>query len=91
MSLRDPAFIISSLTPTRDGRSISSHNTDLIIRIHLLSPRSGFARAGSVFAATFVLGEEGRDPGVVDEIDCSREEAEEEEVEEDAVDCGRDK
>lgn len=83
MSLRDPTLVISSLAPARNSRSVRANNTNLITWIHLLSPGGRFASAGSVFTTAFLLREQGCDPGVVDEVDCTCEETEEEEVEED--------
>lgn len=87
MSLRDPTLVVrSGLSATRRGRAIRSSNPDLVRGIDLFAPRGRLPGPRGVFAAAaFLLREERGNPGAVDEIDSPREEGEEEEVEEYAV------
>lgn len=77
---RDPALIIR-LRTTRHSRSIGTQNPDLLTRIHLLGPMSRLPGPLATFALAALLGEEGRDPSVVDEVEGSHEGDCEEEVE----------
>ena len=83
MSRRDPTFVVR-LGATRHSRAIRTNDTDLVGRIDLLGAAGGFLGALAAFAAATLLGEEGGDPGAVDEITGAGEGGEEEEVEEDS-------
>ena len=83
MLRRDPALIVG-LGPASDGRSIGTNNRNLFGGIDNLGAAGRFLRALTTLAAAPLLGKERRDPGVVDEVDGSSEDTEEDEVEEDA-------
>jgi hypothetical protein len=78
----DPALVV--LGASSDSRAISTHNSNLLRGVDLLGALRGLLRALTTLAAPLLLGKEGGDPGVVDEVDGASEGAEEDEVEEDA-------
>lgn len=80
---RDPTLIVCLRTRCHSW-SIRSQNTHLVRRINFLRATRGALSAVAAFASARFLGEEGGDPGVVDEVACASEDSEEEEVEEDA-------
>jgi hypothetical protein len=83
---RDPALVEStSLGTSSDSRAICANNRDLVGRVDLLGSLRGSLGALAALAAPFLLREQSRDPGVVDEVTGAAEGGEEEEVEEDAV------
>ena len=87
----DPTLIVRFRRCTaRDGGAIGAQDGHLIARIDAFASRGGFAGAGGVFTASGAafLGEEGGDPGAVDEVTCAAEDGGEEEVEEEAVERG---
>ena len=87
----DPTLIVRFRRCTaRDGGAIGAQDGHLIARIDAFAARCGFAGAGGVFTASGAafLGEEGGDPGAVDEVTCAAEDGGEEEVEEEAVERG---
>ena len=79
---RDPALIV--LRAGGDSRAISANNSDLFGGIDLLGALGGLLSTLATLAAALLLGEEGGDPGVVDEETGTSEGAEEDEVEEKA-------
>lgn len=80
---RDPALIV--LRAASDSRAISTNNSDLLSGVDLLRSLRGLLGALATLAAALLLGEEGSDPGVVDEVDGTSESAKEDEVKEDAT------
>ena len=84
MPSRDPALIVS-FGARSDRRAIGTQDRDLITRIDLLAALSRALRTIAALSTTSLLRKQRRDPGVVDEVDGSAKEGEEEEVEEDAV------
>ena len=84
VSRRDPTFIIG-LASGGHSRAISTHDTNLLAWIHFLGTGGGALSSLAALAASLLLREESRDPGVVDKVAGAGEEAGEEEVEEDAV------
>lgn len=79
----DPARI-ESLGATGDGGSISAHNGDLVSGINALASTRRLLGALAALSTALLLGEEGRDPGLIDEVEGSGEGTEKDEVEEDA-------
>lgn len=77
----DPALVV--LCAGGDSRAVSADNSNLLSGIDLLGALGRLLGALSTLAATFLLGEEGGDPGVVDEEHSASEGAEEDKVEED--------
>jgi hypothetical protein len=83
---RDPALVEStSLCAAGDSRAVSTNDGDLVGGIDFLALAGGARGALAALAAAAFLGEEGGDPGVVDEVADTTEGGEEEEVEEDAA------
>lgn len=80
---RNPALVVD--LGARDGGAISANNGNLLGRVDLLGATGGLLRALATLASATLLGEEGGDPGAVDEVDGSGEDSEENKVEEDAV------
>lgn len=82
----DPALIISLLSQcaSRNGRSISPNDGDLVLRRDSCL-RTSRRTLGTLAAlsTTLCLREECFDPGLIDEVECACQCAEEEEVEED--------
>lgn len=78
----DPALVV--LRAAGDSRAVSTNDSDLLSRIDLLGALRRLLSALATLAATLLLGEEGADPGVVDEVDGSSESTEEDKVKEDA-------
>jgi hypothetical protein len=72
---RDPTLVIG-LCARGDSRAISTDNSDLIGGVDLLGLARGPLRALAALATTLLLGEEGGDPGVVDEVACATERTE---------------
>lgn len=83
MRRRDPALVVR-LCARCDSRAISANDGDLVSGVDLLGALGRLLRALAALAAALLLGEEGGDPGVVDEVEGSAKDAEEHEVEEDA-------
>lgn len=83
MRSRDPALVV--LSAGCDGWAVSTNNSNLLRGVDLLSSLGGPLSALTTLAAAFLLGEEGTDPGVVDEVDGSSKGAEEDKVEEDTA------
>jgi hypothetical protein len=81
---RDPALIVR-LCAAGDSGAVSADNGNLIGRVDLLGAERRLLRALAALAATLLLGEEGGDPGVVDEVRDSAEDGENDEVQEDTV------
>ena len=84
MPRRDPALIVC-LGATRHRRAIGTNNANLIGVIDFLGTARGFLGTLAAFTAAALLGEEGGDPGAVNEVAGAGEGGEEEEVEEDTV------
>ena len=84
MMLRDPRGI-KCLCTARDGRSIRTHDSDLITWINPLAPARGRFCALASLPTTTPLREEGADPGLIDEITGAAETGKEYQVEEDTV------
>lgn len=78
---RDPALIVC-LRTTCDRGTICPHNSYLIRGIDFLSSER-LSGAFAAFTTAGFLREEGADPGVVDKVEGTEEDGEEEEVEED--------
>jgi hypothetical protein len=82
----DPALVESaSLCAAGDSRAIGADDRNLVSGVDLLALAGRARGALAALAAAALLGEEGGDPGVVDEVADTAEGGEEEEVEEDAV------
>lgn len=79
----DPALIVG-LSTRGDSGTVSTDNSNLVGGVDLLGASGGLLGALAALAAALLLGEEGRDPGVVDEVDGSGEGAQEDSVQEDA-------
>jgi hypothetical protein len=79
----NPALVVR-LGARGDSWSISTDNADLIGGVDRLGALGGLLRALAALAAALLLGEEGSDPRVVDEVEGAAESAENDEVEEDA-------
>ena len=77
---RDPALIV--LRAGGDSRAISANNSDLLGGIDLLRALGGLLSTLATLATALLLGEEGSDPGVVDEETGTSEGTKEDEVEE---------
>lgn len=82
MGGRNPAFIIC-LSSRSNRRPIRTDHSNLISRINLLRSTRRSLRTLATFAATLLLGKEGGDPGVVDEVDGATEGTEENKVQKD--------
>ena len=80
---RDPGLVVGSGT-AGDSRAISTDNADLVGRVDLLGTARRALGALAALTATLLLGEEGGNPGVVDEVDGTSKYTAEDEVEEDA-------
>lgn len=80
---RDPALIIS-LGTRGDSRAISANDSNLLRGIDLLASTRGALSALAAFAATLLLGEEGSNPGIVDEVKGTGENSEENDIQKDA-------
>ena len=78
----DPALVV--LGASGDSRAVSAHNTDLLSGVDLLRALRRLLSALATLAAALLLGEEGGDPGVVNEVYSASEGAEENKVKEDA-------
>ena len=78
----DPALVV--LGASGDSRAVSAHNTDLLSGVDLLRALRRLLSALATLAAALLLGEEGGDPGVVNEVYSASEGAEKNEVKEDA-------
>jgi hypothetical protein len=86
VSSGNPALVEStSLCAAGNGRAVGADDGNLVGGVDLLAPAGGTRGALAALAAAALLGEEGGDPGVVDEVADAAEGGEEEEVEEDAV------
>lgn len=83
MGSGDPALIIC-LCARGNSRAIGTHDSDLIGGINLLGAAGGLLGALATLAAPPLLGEEGGDPCVVDEVNGSAECTEEDKIQEDA-------
>jgi hypothetical protein len=80
---RNPALVIG-LCAGGDSGAVGTNNSNLIGRVDLLGAERRLLRALATLAAALLLGEEGGDPGVVDEVGNSAEDAQNNEVQEDA-------
>jgi hypothetical protein len=82
----DPALVEgTSLCAASNSRAIGANDRDLVSGVDLLALAGGTASTLAAFAAAALLGEQGSDPGVIDEVADAAESGEEEKVEEDAV------
>lgn len=81
MRCRNPALVVR-LGTRSDSRAVSTNDSNLVSGIDLLGATRGLLSALATLAAAFLLGEEGSDPGVIDEVDGSTESAEENEIKE---------
>lgn len=89
---RNPGLVVGSTTcqgTAGDSRTISTDNADLLGRVDLLAATRGALGSLTTLAATLLLGEEGGDPGVVDEVNSTGKDTAEDEVEEDAGKTGQ--
>ena len=85
MSGRDPRFVVGRAAGG-DGGAVSANYSGLFGGCDLLGGASGGAfGALAAETAALLLGEEGGDPGGVDEVAGSAEDTGEDEVEEDAA------
>jgi hypothetical protein len=85
---RNPGLIVGSTTgqsTAGDSRAVSTDNADLLGRVDLLAATRGALGTLTTLAATLLLGEEGGDPGVVDEVNGTGKDTAEDEVKEDTV------
>lgn len=78
---RDPALVVLA---GGNGGTIGTNHRNLLSRVDLLGTTGGLLRTLATLAATLLLREEGGDPGVVDEVNGAAENAEQNEIEEDA-------
>jgi hypothetical protein len=78
----DPALVVRLRTGGYSG-AISTHDSDLVRGVDVLGPSGGLLGALAALATTLLLGEEGADPGVVDEVAGATESAEDDKVKED--------
>lgn len=82
----DPALVEAAcVRAAGDSRAVSADDGDLVGGVDFLGLAGGTLGALAALSTTALLGEEGGDPGVVDEVADAAEGGEEEEVEEDAV------
>jgi hypothetical protein len=81
---RDPGLIVG-LSTAGNSRAVSTDNADLVGRVDLLGTTRRALGTFTTLAATLLLGEEGSDPSVVDEVDGTSEDTAEDKVEEDAA------
>ena len=79
----NPALIIGPRA-SGDSRTISTYNSNLLRGIDLLGAAGRLLGALTTLAAALLLGEESRDPSVVDEVDGSTKSTKEDEVQENA-------
>jgi hypothetical protein len=82
MSGGDPALIVG-LGASGDSWAISTNNSNLLGGVDLLCSLRRLLSTLATLAAATLLGEEGGDPSVVDEVDGSGESTEEDDVQED--------
>jgi hypothetical protein len=75
-----PALIVC-LCARSNSRAVSPHNGDLVSGIDLLGAARRLLGALATLATALLLGEDGGDPGVVDEVDGSAEGAEDDQIE----------
>jgi hypothetical protein len=80
---RNPALVVG-LRARGDSRTISTNNGDLVGGVNLLASTGGPLRTLAALATALLLGEEGADPGIVDEVAGAAKGAEDDKVEEDA-------
>lgn len=81
---RDPGLVVG-LSTAGDSRTVGTNNADLLGRVDLLGTTRRALGTLTTLSATLLLGEEGSDPGVVDEVDGTSEDTAEHKVEEDAA------
>jgi hypothetical protein len=81
---RNPALVVRLCARGNSG-AISANNSDLVGGVDLLGAEGGLLRTLTTLAAALLLGEESGDPGVVDKVRDAAEDAENDEVQEDAV------
>jgi hypothetical protein len=79
----DPALVVG-LCAGRDSGAIGTDNSNLVSGVDLLGAERRLLCALATLTAALLLGEEGGDPGVVDEVGDSAEDAENNEVQENA-------
>jgi hypothetical protein len=79
---RNPALIVR-LCAGSDSGTISTNNGNLVGGVDLLGTKRRLLCALATLAAALLLGEEGGDPGVVDEVRDAAEDAKNDEVQED--------
>lgn len=84
MGCGDPALVVC-LCARSDGGAIGADNSNLVSGIDLLGSERRLLGALSALAAALLLGEEGGDPGVVDEVRDAAENGKDNEVQEDAA------
>jgi hypothetical protein len=80
----DPALIVG-LRAGGDSRAISTNDSDLVGGVNLLASAGGPLGALAALATALLLGEEGADPGVIDEVAGATEGAEDDKVKEDTI------
>jgi hypothetical protein len=80
----DPALVVGLCAGSNSG-AIGTHNGNLVSGVDLLGAEGRLLRALASLAAALLLGEESGDPGVVDEVGDPAEDAENNEVQEDAI------
>lgn len=85
MGSGNPGLVV--LRSGRDSRAISTDNSDLLSRVDLLDASGRLLSTLAALATTLLLGEEGGNPGIVDEVNGSTERSKEDQVQEDAEKC----
>jgi hypothetical protein len=80
----DPALVVG-LGTRGDSRAVGADNSNLVGGVDLLGATRRLLGALAALATALLLGEEGGDPGVVDEVDGSSESAQEDDIQEDAT------
>jgi hypothetical protein len=85
---RNPALIIG-LCARGHGGAVSTNNGNLVGRIDLLGLARRHPGALTTLAVALLLGEEGADPGVVNEVDSSAKGTEDDKVKEEAIVAGQ--
>ena len=80
----NPGLVVG-LSTAGDSRAVSTNDSNLVSGVDLLRATRGLLSALTALAASFLLGKEGGDPSVVDEVDGSSKDTSEDEIEEDAA------
>lgn len=81
----DPALVV--LSARGNSRAISANNRNLLGRVDLFGALRGLLGTFAALTTTLLLGEEGGDPSVVDEVGGSSEGTEEDNIQENTNVC----